>query len=162
MNKIIFITYLFLFSMNVFSDVKQKTENLFFTPKSFTVNVYGGNFKIDEEPQLVNTHNKYALGFGLSGEINKFSNIGFDLELISVNRDYDTPLGPPLFGTIDKSTRVETTAMLLGGKLFVPKTGPLTAYVSAGLGYFLTKMRVSGTIIGLLASLYVEDNCCIV
>lgn len=119
-----------------------------FRDTGWRLSVYAGRYDVDEEPQFIGVRNKYGLGVGLSGEFRQYSNLALDLELMFVNRDYDTPLGAPLWGTIDNDTRVETSAFLVGARAFYPNTGGLRAYVSAGLGLFYTRMVVSGTLLG--------------
>ena len=120
----------------------------FFKPAGWSFNLYAGRYDVAEEPQFVGIRNKYALGMGLSADLNRYPHLGLDLELFFVNRDYDTPVGPPLWGSIDNDTSVQTTAFLAGARAFYPASGPWRVYASAGLGYFQTRMVVSGSVFG--------------
>lgn len=129
----------------------------FFKAGSSRLSIFIGNNRADDEPQLVNMRNQYAFGFGISSDFTRLPNFGFDFDFLSVNRDYDTPIGPPLWGTIDKSTSVKTTSALVGIRAFIPQSGPFRAYASAGVGYFRTRMRVFGTVIGFPGKYEEED-----
>lgn len=122
--------------------------NGIFKPGGWSLNVYGGRYDAAYEPQFVGIRNKYGLGIGLSSEFSQVPYLGMDFELMYANRDYDTPVGAPLWGTIDNDTRVQTSALLIGVRAFYPNTASLRGYVSAGFGYFKTRMVVSGTLIG--------------
>lgn len=119
-----------------------------FKPGSWSLNVYAGRYDVSEEPQFIGVRNKYALGVGMGAELANYPYLGLDLELMFANREYDTPIGPPLWGTIDNDTRVETSALLVGARAYYPANGSLRAYVSAGLGFFRTRMVVSGSVVG--------------
>lgn len=162
-NKIIIFSLMLLCSMNLFAQDKQVsisdtaakpvTDNAlaqqsFLKVGSSRVSVYLGNNSAGEEPQFVNIRERYAFGFGVSSNFSRLSNFGFDLDLIEVNRKFDTPIGPLLWGTLDKSTRVQTTSALLGIRAFIPDTGVFKAYAIAGIGYFRTRMVVYGTLFG--------------
>lgn len=161
-KKIIFILLLTLNSLKVFAQDESTdvaavqvgvharvhiNEAPFFNPGDFRVSVYGGYNRAAYEPQFVNMRNRYAFGFGFSGDFNRLSNLGFDIELIDVNRNYDTPI-QLLWGSLDQDTRVETMAALFGIRAFIPERGAFNAYVSAGLGFFRTRMVVFGTLFG--------------
>lgn len=124
----------------------------FFKPGHFLLNIYLGNFKPDEEPQFANIRNDYAIGAGISAELDRHPHFALDLELFFINRDYDTSIGPPLWGSLSDHTSVETDAVLAGGRAFYPASGPLRVYASAGLGYFRTKMVVYGSLFGFPGS----------
>lgn len=119
-----------------------------FKPGGWSLHVYAGRYDVADEPQFVGIRNKFGLGVGFNAEFAKLPNLGLDLELLFANRDYDTPVGPPLWGVIDNDTSVQTTAFLVGARAFYPATGPLRAYVSAGLGFFRTRMVVTGSVFG--------------
>lgn len=129
----------------------------FFKPGSWLFILYGGKYEVAEEPQFVGIRNDYSLGMGASADLNNYPYLGLDFELFYVNRDYDTPVGPPLFGTIDNDTSIQTTAFLLGGRAFYPAQGPFRIYASAGLGYFHTTMVVYGSTLGLPGSYEDKD-----
>lgn len=129
----------------------------FFKPGSWSITFYGGKYEVAEEPQFVGIRNDYALGVGASAELNQYPYLGLDFEYFYVNRDYDTPVGPPLFGTIDNDTSVQTNAFLVGGRAFYPAQGPFRIYASAGLGYFHTTMIVYGSTLGLPGSYEEKD-----
>jgi hypothetical protein len=135
-------------SANVQTPVSDTMGSAIFKPDGWSFSVYAGRYDVAEEPQFVGIRNKYGLGIGLSAEFAKYPNLGLDLELMFANRDYDTPIGPPLWGVIDNDTRVETDALLIGARAFYPANRPLRAYVSAGFGYFRTRMVVSGSVFG--------------
>lgn len=122
----------------------------FIKPGDFRVSIYAGNNRAVDEPQFVNMRNEYAFGFGLSVDLNRTPYLGFDLELIDANRNYDTPI-KVLWGSLDQSTRVETTSVLFGLRAFYPQSGPFRAYASVGLGYFRTRMVVYGSLFGFPA-----------
>jgi hypothetical protein len=124
------------------------TNAALFKPGGWSFNVYAGRYDVAEEPQFVGIRNKYALGVGVNADLASYPHLGLDLELFFVNRDYDTPVGPPLWGTIDNDTSVQTVAFLVGARAFYPANGHVRAYVSAGLGYFQTRMVVSGSVFG--------------
>jgi len=119
-----------------------------FKPGGWSVSVYAGRYDVAEEPQFVGVRNKYGLGLGLSAEFANQPYLGLDFELMFANRDYDTPVGAPLWGVIDNDTSVQTDALLVGARAFYPVNRPVRAYVSAGLGYFRTRMVVSGSVFG--------------
>lgn len=127
-------------------------------PGSLTLNVYAGRYDVDEEPQFVGIRNKFALGVGLSAEFAKYPYLGLDLELMFANRDYNTPIGSPLWGVIDNDTSVQTTAFLVGARASYPANRPLRGYISAGLGYFHTRMVVSGSVFGFPGIYEDSDN----
>jgi hypothetical protein len=129
----------------------------FFKPGSWSVTLYGGKYEVAEEPQFVGIRNDYALGVGASADLNQYPYLGLDFEYFYVNRDYDTPVGPPLFGTIDNDTSVQTNAFLVGGRAFYPAQGPFRIYGSAGIGYFHTRMVVYGSTLGLPGSYEEKD-----
>jgi len=110
--------------------------------------VYAGRYNVADEPQFTGVRNKYGFGVGLSGVLRKYPNLALDFEIQSVNRDYDTPLGPPLWGVIDNDTSVQTSALLFGARAFYPASGRLNAYISGGLGLFYTRMVVTGSVFG--------------
>jgi len=110
--------------------------------------VYAGRYDVDDEPQFIGVRNKYGFGVGLSGVLREYPNLALDFEIQSVNRDYDTPLGPPLWGVIDNDTSVQTSALLVGARAFYPSSGRLNAYISAGMGLFYTRMVVTGSVFG--------------
>jgi hypothetical protein len=124
----------------------------FFKPGSWRTTIYGGAYEVAEEPQFVGVRNDYALGLGMSGELSRYAYLGLDFEYFYVNRDYDTPVGPPLWGTIDNDTSIQTNAFLVGGRAFYPAEGPFRIYASAGIGYFHTTMVVYGSTLGLPGS----------
>ncbi len=119
-----------------------------FKPGAWSVSVYAGRYDVAEEPQFVGIRNKYGLGLGLGAEFANHPYLGLDLELMFANRDYDTPVGAPLWGVIDNDTSVQTDAFLVGLRAFYPANRPVRGYVSAGLGYFRTRMVVSGSVLG--------------
>lgn len=119
-----------------------------FNPDSFALGFYGGNFAVDDEPQFANIHNEYAFGAGISADFTHYPMLALDVEVYFINRDYDTSIGPPLWGTIDEDTSIETNAALVGGRLFYPVIPPFRAYVSAGLGYFQSRLVVFGSLFG--------------
>ncbi|MEJ2360424.1 MAG: hypothetical protein P8Z75_03200 [Gammaproteobacteria bacterium] len=161
-RQICFVLFLLYTGMNVYAQDKDSSSAIsqpsavsasapaagIFKTSGWSVNVYAGRFDAAYEPQFVGIRNKYGLGVGVSGEFAQVPYLGLDMELMFANRDYDTPIGSPLWGTIDNDTRVETSALLFGARAFYPASGPLRGYVSAGLGYFKTRMVVSGTLIG--------------
>jgi len=124
----------------------------FFKPGSWRTTIYGGAYEVPEEPQFVGVRNDYALGLGMSAELSRHAYLGLDFEYFYVNRDYDTPVGPPLWGTIDNDTSIQTNAFLVGGRAFYPAGGPFRIYASAGIGYFHTTMVVYGSTLGLPGS----------
>lgn len=124
----------------------------FFKPGGWSMSLYGGSYEVTDEPQFVGIRNDYALGLGFSADLNRYPYLGLDFELFYVNRDFDTPVGPPLWGTIDNDTSIQTSAFLVGGRAFYPAKGSLRAYASAGFGYFSTKMIVYGSTLGLPGS----------
>lgn len=129
----------------------------FFKPGTWSVTVYGGTYEVADEPQFVGIRNDYSLGLGFSADLNNYPYLGLDFEMFYVNRDYDTPLGPPLWGTIDNDTSIQTSAFLVGGRAFYPAQSPLRVYASAGIGYFHTKMVVYGSTLGLPGSYEDKD-----
>ncbi|MBI1422336.1 MAG: outer membrane beta-barrel protein [Gammaproteobacteria bacterium] len=129
-----------------------------FKPEGWSVAVYLGRYDVAEEPQFVGVRNKYGLGVGLNTEFSRYPNLGLDLELFFINRDYDTPVGPPLWGVIDNDTSVQTTAFLVGARAFYPASGRFRVYVSGGLGYFQTRMVVSGSVFGFPGVYEDEDS----
>jgi len=76
----------------------------FFKPGSWITTIYAGTYDVTDDPQFVGIRNDYALGLGLSAELSRYPNLALDFEYFYINRDYDTPIGPPLFGTIDNDT----------------------------------------------------------
>jgi len=129
----------------------------FFKPGSWTTTIYGGTYEVADDPQLVGIRNDYSLGLGLSAALSRYPYLGLDFEYFYVNRDYDTPIGPPLFGTIDNDTSIQTNAFLVGGRIFYPADGSFRIYASAGIGYFHTKMVVYGSTLGLPGSYEDKD-----
>jgi hypothetical protein len=129
----------------------------FFKPGGLSINFYGGTYEVADEPQFVGTRNEYSLGLGFSADLKRYSHLGLDFELFYVNRDYETPIDPPLLGTIDNDTGIQTSAFLVGGRAFYPADGPFRAYVSAGIGYFNTKMVVYGNTLGIPGSYEDKD-----
>ena len=173
MKKSMSIFFSILYSMNLFAQQEQisvsdsriksspaiySDKSPFFKTDSFRLSIYLGNNRAVDEPQFVNIRNEFTFGFGMSGDLSRLPNFGLDLDLIEVSRDYDTPIGPPLWGTIDKSTRVITNSALLGMRAFIPQSGPFRAYALAGVGYFRTRMRVFGTLVGFPGKYEEEDS----
>lgn len=132
-------------------------DSPFFSPGSWTVSLYGGSYDSAEESQFTGIRNEYSLGVGFSADLNHYPYLGLDFELFYVNRDYDTPVGPPLWGTIDNDTSIQSTAFLVGGRAFYPAERPFRIYASAGFGYFHTKMVVYGSTLGLPGSYEDKD-----
>jgi hypothetical protein len=95
---------------------------------------------------------------GLSADFSRPRFTGLDVELQSLHREFDTPVSPPYWGTIDNKTNIETLSLRLGARLFYPDTGALRAYASGGLGYYKTTMRVSGTLLGVPGSYEESDT----
>jgi hypothetical protein len=120
----------------------------FFKPGGWSVSLFAGDYDVADEPQFVSTRHEYALGFGASAELYRYPWLALDFEMFFANRDYDTPVGPPLWGSIDNDTSVETSAFLVGARVFYPSEGAFRGYASAGLGYFSTKMIVYGSLFG--------------
>lgn len=129
----------------------------FFKPGSWITTIYAGTYDVTDDPQFIGIRNDYALGLGLSAELSRYPNLALDFEYFYVNRDYDTPIGPPLFGTIDNDTSIQTNAFLVGGRIFYPEEGPFRIYASAGIGYFHTTMVVYGSTLGLPGSYEDKD-----
>ena len=125
---------------------------LFFKPGNWSINLYAGSYEVTDEPQFVGIRNEYSLGLGFSADFNRYSYLELVFEIFYVNRDFDTPVGPPFLGTIDNETSIQTSAFLVGGRAFYPAEGPFRAYASAGVGYFSTKMVVYGSTLGLPGS----------
>lgn len=119
-----------------------------FKPGGFTVSVYGGHYDVSYGPQFVGVRNKYGMGIGLSADFAQIPDLGLDLEFMYTNREYDTPVGAPLWGTIDNDTSVQISAVLAGIRAFYPGRGRLRGYVSAGFGQFQTRMVVAGSVLG--------------
>jgi len=119
--------------------------------------VYGGSFESNPEAQLVGVRNEYGLGVILGIDFPNVSYLGLDMELLGVNRDFDTPISPPFLGTLDNDTTVETAGLLVGARLFYPVTQSIHVYGVGGVGYYRTKLRVTGTLLGL-PGVYEEDD----
>ncbi len=98
----------------------------------FATRLYGGNFVAESDPQFVNLHNQYTLGFGLSAGFANNPYHELDVEYFFANRDYDTQLPRSPFGTIDNDTSIETQALLVGARAVYPKDGIVRAYAVAG------------------------------
>jgi hypothetical protein len=130
------------------TSLKQAPAADVFKPDGWSFTIYAGRYDVAEEPQFVGIRNKYGLGVSLNAAFTSYPNLGLDLELFYVNRDYNTPVGPPLWGVIDNDTSVQTTAFLVGARAFYPASGHWRAYASAGLGYFQTRMVVAGSVFG--------------
>lgn len=158
MPKRLFILLLLLSSNFVFAQEQPVTPSPLFKPGQMFFNFYFGNYAAAEEPQFVNMHNEFALGFGLSTDFNRYPFLAFDLETFLLNRDYDTPIGPPLWGTIDEETSVQTASILFGLRAFIPQQKPFRAYISVGLGYYQTRMIVYGAVFGFPGIYEDTDN----
>jgi hypothetical protein len=78
---------------------------------------YAGRFRADDEPQFAGIRNQYAFGLGLGVDLEHYPIVGLDIDLFLLNRDFDTPLPPPMLGTIDNDTSLMTVALLLGARV---------------------------------------------
>lgn len=114
----------------------------------WSLGVFGGNFVADHEPQFTSLRNEYAFGFGVYGMLDRYPWLGLDFEAFYANRDYETSVGAPLWGTLDNDTSVQTSALLLGTRVLYPTDRAFNVYASAGLGYFYTRMIVYGSLFG--------------
>jgi len=130
----------------------------FFKAGGMAANVYAGWLDSASESQFAGIRAEYALGLGLSAALNNYPYLSLDVELFGAHREFDTPVSAPILGTVDNDTSLDTTALLFGVRAFYPAQGKLRAYASAGLGFFNSKMYVSGSVIGLPASLEQTDN----
>lgn len=152
-----FVNSLSLYAQEVYAQedippASVSTSDMFFKPGYFFLSFYGGGFSPTDEPQFVDIRHRYTLGAGISADLAQYPHWALDLELFFINRDYDTPLGPLAWGSIDDDTSVQTNAALFGGRAFYPLEGPFRAYASAGLGYFKTRMVVYGSLFGFPGS----------
>lgn len=129
-----------------------ESSTLFFKPGGWNTTFYAGAYEVADESQFVGVRNDYVLGLGVSADLANYAYLALDFEYFYVNRDYDTPIGPPLWGTIDNDTSIQTNAFLVGGRAFYPAEGPFRLYASAGIGYFYTKMIVYGSTLGVPGS----------
>lgn len=134
------------------------SADLFFKPGGWTASIYAGWLDSASESQFVGIRAEYALGLGLSGALNNYPYLALDVELFGAHREFDTPVSAPLFGSVDNDTALDTTALLFGIRASYPAQGKLRAYASAGLGFFNNKMLVTGSVVGLPASLEQTDN----
>ncbi len=132
-------------------------ESRFFKHDSLQLTLYGGNFDAQLEAQFVGIRNEYGLGMMLGIDLVPVAYLGLNLELLAANRDFDTPIAPPFFGTLDNDTSVQTTALLVGVRLFYPPTRAMRLYGVAGLGYYHTEMVVSGSLFGF-PGVYRDDD----
>jgi len=130
----------------------EESSTSFFKPGGWSTILYGGAYEVADETQFEGVRNDYVLGLGVRANLANYAYLGLDFEYFYVNRDYDTPIGPPLWGTIDNDTSIQTNAFLVGGRAYYPAVGPFRIYASAGIGYFYTKMVVYGSTLGLPGS----------
>jgi opacity protein-like surface antigen len=132
-------------------------EQSYFAPGSMQLTVYGGSFDSNPEAQFVGIRNEYSLGVIFGYDLPNVSYVGLDMELLGANRDIDTTILPPIFGTLDNDTTVETVGLLFGGRVYYPVTRAIRVYGVGGLGYYRTNLRVTGTLMGF-PGVYEEDD----
>lgn len=162
-QSIILLAFVTLPVINAHAQEPESTSGIaatsdVFRDDGFKFLVYGGSLLADNEPQLKGLGNRYSLGLGFSADFARPRFAGFDLELQSLHREFDTPVAAPYWGTIDNKTHIETLSLRFGARLFYPDNGPLRAYASGGLGYTKTTMRVSGTLLGVPGSYEESDT----
>lgn len=164
-RRLIILSLAIVYCSNLSAQEHDETVNdtadsadLFFKPGGMTASVYAGWLNSASEPQFESIRAEYAFGLGLSAALNKYPYLAMDIELFGAHREFDTPVSAPIFGTVDNDTSLDTTAFLFGMRAFYPPQGKWHAYASAGLGFFNSKMFVSGSVFGLPASLEQSDN----
>ena len=135
----------------------ESADSGIFATDNLAFRLYGGNFVAESDPQFINMRNQYALGFGFSAGIGNMPGLAMDVEYFFVNRDYDTQLPSPPFGTIDNDTSIETDALLVGGRLIYPPGNRLGVYLAAGFGLFRNKLETFGSTIGFPGELSQEN-----
>lgn len=129
----------------------------FFNYDSIRLSGYVGQFDANPEPQFIGAHNEYSLGVVLGIDLRSTPYLGFDLELVSTNQDYDTPVASPHWGTLDNDTSVQSTGILFGIRGFVPASRAFRLYGVGGIGFYSTSMQVEGTLFGF-PGVYEEDD----
>lgn len=134
----------------------QAADN-FLNHESIRLTGYVGQFDANPEPQFVGAHNEYSLGVVLGVDLAQAPNLGFDLELVSTNQDYDTPVSSPHWGSLDNDTTVHSTGVLFGIRGFLPANRALRLYGVGGVGFYYTTMQVEGTLLGF-TGIYEEDD----
>ena len=139
---------------------REELKDPIFNSDYLVINVHGGIYQANEDSQLVNLESRYAGGVSAGVDFNRPRYLGIDIELLSISQKYDTPtsLVPPVFGTIDHNTSIDTTALLLGVRGFYQLESRLSFYGVFGLGYYRTLMEVRGSTVGLPAKLEETDT----
>ena len=128
---------------------KAPVDESFFRQAGKQTTFYLGRFEAAEEPQFRGVRAQYTFGLGVSAELAQYPNLALDLELFDFHREFDTTVQAPLLSTINNDTSADTLALLFGARAFYPASSSFRAYVSAGLGYFNTRLVVTGSTFGL-------------
>lgn len=113
--------------------------------------IYLGDHKGKETPGLVHPVAQFSLGLGIGFQYNK--NVHLDIELIGVEKEYDTPpsITGGWFTSIDDDMNLSSTGLCLNAR-FKQSLGKLEVYAGAGLGMFWSSLSLTGSTFGLPAS----------
>lgn len=130
------------------------------SPKSRNaVRLYVGSFNADGNPgKLEDERHNFTLGIGGSFNLPKTDHLSFDLEFWMTQREYDTTVQAPLFGTIDDRMTLNTMAVLLGVRGFYPADSRFRIYGTGGLGMFFSKLTATGQQLGFPGEIEDKDQ----
>lgn len=109
---------------------------------------YLGHFVAPAQSQLKAPSDDISLGMGITINLLNHPYAGIDFAGFYFKHEVDSTVPQPPFGTLDEDARIETGALMFGGRLFYPAKSHYRVYATAGLGYFRTKMRVFGSLFG--------------
>lgn len=130
------------------------------SPKpTFLIRLHLGKFYGEEvSPNL--TGEKVGSVAGVEVDLYPMNVISYQLEVMAAKRDHDIPavvLPPPLLVRFDDAY-LETDALLVGVRATYPAEQFLRLHATGGVGFFMSKLAITGTMAGLPVEKRISDS----
>lgn len=146
-----------LFLLLLLSSASIAAANVFARSGPLNLNLYLGNMNVDETPGILEESSSHvAIGFGSSSRSRFYPYLAVDLELWDLANEYKNTLSPPLFVSINDDMELSTQGITFGARLLYPHDTRYNVYLSGGIGYFASKLRVYANLLGVPG--YYEDS----
>jgi opacity protein-like surface antigen len=116
-----------------------------------------GGFAEESNPQLANQDGDF--GLTISGGYRLSPYVALEADALLTHQDFDTPatIPAPFLGTVDSRADLYTNGIGVLVKFILP-LNRLELYAGAGLGAYVTTLRVEGTVLGVPAELEDDDT----
>jgi len=113
-------------------------------PWSVSLRLGLGGFSYERDPAFPELEGSFVGAGGVTVRPRSNALIGFDVEVLSVERSFFREFGTPLLGWVDDETSLETLLISTGVRVHLPPSEPVWLYLSGGLGYLEHRMRTGG------------------